>query len=439
MRNDKRYFLLVFLLAVALLAAVAAVHNRVERAIGEFPLPPELRGSVATRDGEIVYDGSSTKYPEFKATIANVASGSRGNHLSSNTLGKLYEQNLKVGDLTAKGGVMQYEGMEPRVMTTTLLPGAAQQRLREAFGDYNGALFAYNYKTGEIYTVLSLPTSHMENLAFGTYSSGSTMKVVTLVAALTQNPELQNFTYTCTGAFKPVSGKNITCDGKHGKVDMTTAIGKSCNCYFAALIQELDVDTTRDILTSLGFNSIEDKKGTGSIGKLTYSTGFATFKATTSFDEIWKLIGQGNTVSLVDMARIAGAVANGGSSADPYVVQSIYDPNEDTYIIEGPTVNVSQLVDPDTADLLAGMWSEAVRKHYHTRKVPLDARVTYAKTGTAELTDADGKEYHNRLMIGAMEEYSVAFMLVTEHVPEGSTQIFTVANTLAQVIAEAGL
>ena len=65
--------------------------------------------------------------------------------------------------------------------------------------------------------------------------------------------------------------------------------------------------------------------------------------------------------------------------------------------------------------------------------------MTLAKSGTSEHTDsATGEEYNNRLLVGVMEEHNVAFMLMVERLPAGDSLIVTIANTLAQVIDDAG-
>lgn len=398
-------------------------------------------GSVCTRDGEVVYDGSTTKYPQFLPTVANVY---KGKHLSEFTLAWYYAEALKPESLSVMGGLRNYNANSGVRMTTTLLPGPAQEAIYDSFGDYNGALFAYNYVTGEVYSMLSVPSAqfgdeadnYLINRNRSVYTPGSTMKIVTLVCALTQNPEFKDYTYTCTGTYEPPKGRAITCDYPHnGPQTMSEAIGNSCNCYFASLIRQLDVDKTCDILDSLGIDSLGKYK-TDYIDKIPYKKGIAQFEKNSSDQHIWKLIGQGSEVSLIDMAKLAGAIANGGSCAAPYIVESIYDPNDEVYTLSDPEVKMEDLVSPETAGLLKPMWTEAVKQSYSKR---LDSRITLAKTGTAEYKDKDGNEYHNRLLMGVIEESNTAFVLVVEKLPAGNSKIMEIGNTLAQVLSDANL
>lgn len=63
-----------------------------------------------------------------------------------------------------------------------------------------------------------------------------------------------------------------------------------------------------------------------------------------------------------------------------------------------------------------------------------------AKTGTAEYEDSKTKEeHHNRLLLGVIEEYNTAFMLVVEYLPAGNAKIVDIANTLVSVLEASGI
>lgn len=475
MRNEIRYKWIIAVLTFLLVAAPIAVQVRLYKAApyvtigisgsqsgsenpggnGDSGSKPSnsdgtakvgIAGSISTRDGEIVYDGVNTKYPAFYAVVGNVTSNSLAKHLSEHTLAYRYQDVLAASKLTVVGGLHTFKGRSGSRMTTTLLPGPTHQTLYEAFDEYNGALVAYNYRTGEILVLVSVPSAqsgnegdaYLTNRVLGTYSPGSTIKIITLICALSQNPELENFTYTCTGSYALSGSEPVTCGAAHyGPLTMRDAIGHSCNCYFAALIGQLDVNDTRDVLEELGFSTVKGESGTGNVDRLTYTKGYSAFRSTKSFDEVWRLIGSGSVVSMIDMVRIAGAVVNGGEAADPYIVETIYNPNKEKVTYQAEKGSMTQLVDPEVADNLSEMWSDAVEEYYYTRSTPLDRRISHAKTGTSELIDANGEEYNNRLLLGVMEEENVAFMLVVEHLPAGSSKIITIANTLAQIISEA--
>lgn len=460
MRNELLYKWVFSFMASLLVVIVVATQFRLMKAVDYIVIPPpsvseegEVQedqgtpGVILSQNGEVIFNGSHTTYPEFYVTAANINSGN-GTHLSHQTIAYKYREELAIESLSVWGGMHSFKGRSGSEITTTLLSGQDHAAIREAFSGYQGALFAYDYVTGEVLINLSLPSAqtgtetdgHLTNRVFGYHTPGSTMKMVTLICALTQNPELRDFTHSCTGSYKLPSGGEVTCEYVHGSsLSMSDAIGHSCNCYFAALIGQLDVEETCEILQSLGFNTKEEKALEDHIDRLVYRKGYASFNSNSSFDSVWRLIGQGSTVSLVDMARIAGAVANGGSSAKPYIIEQIYDPDTDTVTHQAAPGANTELMSSSVADTLFDLWSRAVEERYYTRKTPLDNRVTLAKSGTSEHIDAaTGEEYNNRLLVGVMEEHDVAFMLMVEHLPAGDSLIVTIANTLAQVIDNAG-
>lgn len=458
MRSEIRNQRLMSLIALSLVLMVIAVQVRLFFAADlvtpvnprspfqvytDDGTPVEVTGSfgsIHTRDGELVFDGMNTKYTIFLNTVGSVRNEV---HLSQGTLAFNYREALTPETLSVMSGLHNFKPNSGVQMTTTLLPGPVQQAIYDSFGEYYGAIYAYNYVTGETYCMLSVPSSaekepdddgHFENRVRANFTPGSTMKIVTLVCALTQDPSLKEHTYTCSGSHKTPNGNEITCGSPHGKLTMTQAVGKSCNCYFASLIEKLDVDKTCDILDGLGIDSL-GKERTGYIGEISYSKGFAKFVNNTSGQHIWKLIGQGSEVNLIDMARMAGAIANGGSSAVPYLVENIYDPNDEIYTQTTPEPELEELVSPDVAAMLKPIWAQAVEENYKK----LDSRITLAKTGTAEYKDENGEKYHNRLLLGVVEEYNTAFMLVVVGLPAGNSLIMDIGNTLVQALDAADL
>ena len=450
MKNEIRYRWVFILLVIALVLSPVAVQIRLSCALPQIALEDISRtedtssnGIILTSNGDVAYDGTNTLYYPFYAFIANVVpSGNAIKHLRESTLAYKYQDELSAAAFTVIRGTHPIEGKSGKVMTTTVLSGKDHERLAKEFGDIRGTLYAYNYITGEVLIMISLPTGqtgdkdsgYLTNRACSTFTSGSTIKVITIAAALTQNPELENFTYTCTGTYKLASGQKITCSRAHGgPMTIKDALGTSCNCFMAELLQNMDENVTAELLEQMGFNTYENVSKTGSVDALAYKCGYITFMNKNSFDDLWKLIGQGNLVSPIDMAQIAGAIVNDGKAAAPHIVESIYNPNKDKYTYKAKEAKLETLVDPEAANTLDEIWSDAVEEYYHNRKNPLDSRITHAKTGTSEHTDNSGKEYYNRLLLGVMEDYNVSFMLVLEHTEDNNG--FGIANALAEVIA----
>ena len=72
----------------------------------------------------------------------------------------------------------------------------------------------------------------------GLYPPGSTLKLVTLAAALTRRTDLVNKVYHCSGKLA-LPGYTIHCSQPHGELDLASALSVSCNVTFAQLGIEL--------------------------------------------------------------------------------------------------------------------------------------------------------------------------------------------------------
>ena len=87
------------------------------------------------------------------------------------------------------------------------------------------------------------------------YSVGSIFKPVVAACAL-ENGISDDFEYDCKGEVT-VGDKVFSCydDKAHGKINMTTALEVSCNCYFIELINKIDVDHLLKICSAMGLGT----------------------------------------------------------------------------------------------------------------------------------------------------------------------------------------
>ncbi len=430
-RSEKRYRKLILALALILLVMLPASLVRITLAASQvsartFSERTGHSSVIADREGTILSGGEA----DFDSTIGNLT----GNGYSAdNTLTARYAKALVPAGFNALTGQEGLTEKSWKSLDTTLLPIQSQEALKEAFGGCRGCAFAYNYETGEIYTLLSLPSASylgeedaqaddgrlLNRCLDSLYISGSTMKVVTTICALEQDPSLITHTYSCSGRLETQGGMDITClgdkEGGHGTNDIIGALGMSCNVYFGQLIQTLNIDETARILRQLGFhvNGISGEE-LGSVGKLDKTVSSTAFKDYKS-DGLWSLIGQGSTqINVIDMAMIAGAAANDGKAALPVLIKKE---------LKGAS---RTLYSSRTASLLSECWGEATKTFYEG----LDPRITMAKTGTAE----QGNSRINRLLLGVCPEKSTSFMIVVESWEEGDPMPASIANTLIPLL-----
>lgn len=428
---------LVLLLSVP--ASLLRTTKAVEKLTGaELILRTGVYGEIYDRDGTVLYQDGKCIYDVLQNTVGSYEA-------AGNCLVRTHGREMKpmfnalTGKASGEGGRMY----------TTLIAPQSQQAIAEAFGKASGAVFAYNYETGEIYCALSVDRSSAEdgeqndgvppgtflgNRCFdGRYIPGSTMKVVAAICAEEQNPGLlDHVSHRCEGVTTLSSGGEVECENAHGIVDFNAAMGYSCNGAFAEdVIGRLDTAKARQTLKNLGFYlTDENAPDVRAFGEQVKTVSATRFLANTEFESVWSLIGQGQSeVNLMDMAKIIGAVANHGEAADPIVVRRI-DKADGGVMKNEPAIG--RLISEAASDDLDARMTKIAERYYREGDNCLDPVISYAKTGTAQTgTDA------NRLLLGVSKDKKTAFIIVVEdiHAVE-SVRPAVIANIMIQYIPE---
>ena len=194
----------------------------------------------------------------------------------------------------------------------------------DALGGRRGAVLVMNYETGEILTMVSSPSYDpngeadtsidglfINRCTLGTFTPGSVFKLVTLIAAVENLPDLTEQTFTCN-QYLDLPGGTVVCTGWHGPQTIEQALANSCNCAFGELSLELGSETIVKTAQRLGV--------AGSLtldGAATVSGKIETAEAGSS-DEAWLGIGQyTDLVTPYSMLRLCAAIANGGAAVTP--------------------------------------------------------------------------------------------------------------------------
>lgn len=223
-----------------------------------------------------------------------------------------------------------------------------------------------------------------------TYPPGSTFKVVTAIAALD------------SGKFQPssmVSGRNnVVISGtplqnfggeSYGNVDLTTALTSSINTVWAQVAVSLGKATMKSYMERLGFGRkppldlpADERNASGEYrgGKL--------LDPESRFVDVGRMgIGQDKlAVTPLQMAMVAGAVANGGKLVRPHIVDRVVDPDGRT-VDRVETETVAQVMKPATAKTVGAMMAQVVKEGSGTAAA-LEGIDVAGKTGTAEIIPA---------------------------------------------------
>ncbi len=161
----------------------------------------------------------------------------------------------------------------------------------------------------------------------GAYPPGSVFKLVTALAALEAGVITPHTTFTCPGYFRfNANSRRFKCwfDGGHGRVDLYTAIERSCNVYFYNTGRLLGEKRLAEYARKLGFGSRVEWKFPASTG-LVPDAQWKRMKYHDAWypgDTVTFAIGQSYLlVTPLQILNVVAMIATDGSVIEPKVVQ----------------------------------------------------------------------------------------------------------------------
>ncbi len=310
---------------------------------------------------------------------------------------------------------------------------------KEALGDRRGTVGIYNYKTGDIICMVSSPNydpydpptlssddtsgTYLNRFTSSTVVPGSIFKVITATAAIEELPNLDDWTYTCHGTeqYGSYEKDKITCVYTHGTVDFEEALAKSCNCAFGKLATEIGADKLEEYTKKAG---LMDSYNINGIKTKASSFEFNDNKLSLA----WTGIGQSkDLVNPCAMMVYMGAIANGGKTASPKIIDSIEFSNGLPASIQSKS-KTKELVNSDTASKLSDMLRNNVESNYGTSNFPgLDI---CAKSGTAQTAGEDPHAWFTGFLRD--KDHPYAFIMLVENSGFGQEVAGKVANQVLQ-------
>ena len=311
-----------------------------------------------------------------------------------------------------------------------------------ALGGKNGAVLVYNYQTGEILVKVSAPGFdpayipedletneaykgvYLDNTLSSSFTPGSIFKIVTAAAAMEKWPDTwSQWTHTCTGS-ENIGGSDVTClyGAAHGDQDMFSAMGNSCNVFFASLASEIGAQALQAKAEEMGFGR------EFSLGSVPTAQSEIDLSAASQNELAWAGVGQYTVLcNPYHMMVLMGAIANGGEYVQPRLTQesqlfSGLLPGEDrTLVTAAEAQNLTQLLRGD------------VENYYGDWLFPTGMNVC-AKTGTGEV--GEGKA-PNCWMVGFCDsvDYPYAFAILVEEGTGGIESAGSVASAVMNALA----
>ncbi len=341
-----------------------------------------------------------------------------------------------------------------------------QKAMEEAYQGRAGAFVAIDPNTGEVLALGSLPSFDPNRFSRGAdpdywrqlsqdpwhpfinrafqaqYPPGSVFKIVVAIAGLEEGIIKPSTTYTCSGGI-PFGNRFFRCWKKegHGTVNLKRAIVESCDVYFYEVGRILGIDRIAEYARRLGLGQpsgiklVSERKGIVPSTEWKIKTlGQPWYPGET----LSAAIGQSYvSATLVQLARMIGAVANGGYLKELRLLRKTEEINSPQSMVQEISINISQETLNLIRDALKGVVNEPGGTGGAAR---LQGIYVGGKTGTAQVISkaiethklAERERDHAWFVAFApVENPQIAMTVFVEHGGQG--------GSVAAPIARAGL
>ncbi|HEY6451073.1 MAG TPA: penicillin-binding protein 2, partial [Steroidobacteraceae bacterium] len=295
----------------------------------------------------------------------------------------------------------------------------AQQAAEEGLGDHRGAVVALDPRNGDVLALASEPgfdpaefargISRSEYAALadnidkpllnralrGTYPSGSTIKPVIALAALSYHLVDPNKPEFCAGVFHLPGSRLLFREGRtgrHGWLDLTHAIAKSCDVYFYGLAATVGAERIAAFMAPFGYGELTGIDISGEKPGLLPSPEWKK-KAFKPPLNVWYPgetvnfgVGQGYLlVTPLQLAHVASVLAERGKSFRPRLVTGVRDAS-------GRITAIEPVADPPIQGVSSTDWDIVINGMVGAATYGTAAAIskgaTYSiagKTGTAQV------------------------------------------------------
>lgn len=397
--------------------------NIMTKPVREYP-HGRLGAHILGRTGLI----SDTEYSELKEDGYGM-----NDYIGKEGLEKYLEKDLRgktgrsVAEQDEDGHYVTLTEAEPAVSGNSVyltidldVQKAAEKALRETVADIyahhedrnygadvaGAAAVAIDIENGEVICMASYPDysikdynknyskllSDKNNPLFnralsGTYSPGSTFKMLVGIAALEENVILPD-TLIFDEVIYKLGESHFKCLHEHGFVNVSTAIKDSCNYFFYTAGQKLGIDKIAEYADKFGFGKntgieLQEEKGTVACPETKAERNEPWYEGYT----LQASIGQDdNRFTPLQMASYVSQIASGGVRYRPHLVKGIYSYDGDEPVSITPiTENDRIVMDKENLDAVRyGMRLVALSgtAEEYFKDYPVEVA---AKTGTTEV------------------------------------------------------
>lgn len=206
----------------------------------------------------------------------------------------------------------------------------------EASGARRAAGMLMDVRNGEILAMVSLPNFNPNQYYNSTpfqrgnwnirlnYEPGSTVKVFMAAILLAEQAIEENERFFCDGEIK-FYNSTVRCRvhgrvHKHGNLNLSQIIARSCNVGIIKAMQRVRKDRFYEYMRRLGFGQKTELLPPGSGETTGYFPGLDRWVPSTSY---YMPIGQGFSVTPIQLLRAGASLANGGKLVQPAIARQI--------------------------------------------------------------------------------------------------------------------
>ncbi len=290
-----------------------------------------------------------------------------------------------------------------------------QRYIEEIFIERAGSVVVLDPETGKILALVSKPgfdlnlfspsisernwknlnsdSLHpLENRSIrGLYAPGSTFKMVTALAGLTEGLIRPDTVFECNGELD-VSNQTYRCwkQQGHGKVSLHKALVESCDVYFYELGLRLGADRLARYASLFGFGTATGVELSNELPGLVPNSVWKKRNYGAPIkdgDSVTIAIGQGYLLSTpVQMALMTAALASNGTVMKPYLVDRIVSAEGSTIFQNQPVQKWNASINPKYLELIQKSMRDVVEDKSGTgRKSLIPGLHVHAKTGTSQV------------------------------------------------------
>ncbi len=241
----------------------------------------------------------------------------------------------------------------------------------------------------------------------GVYPPGSTVKPVIALAGLVYHVVDPEQTRFCAGQFHLPGSSRLFREGKggkHGAVNLTEAIARSCDVYFYGLADQIGVDHIAAFMAPFGFGKPTGLDIGGEMKGILPSREWKASYFSRPADKLWYPgetvnfgIGQGYlNVTPLQMAHYVSVLASRGKVWKPRLVTGLRDS------INGKIEPLAPVREPDITLATAAEWERIhtgmIGATTHGTAAAIGRNAPYSiggKTGTAQVFSVGQNEKYN--------------------------------------------